>query len=62
MLRQRYKKFDSYMVEHRYDKTTSDHCVFVSKFSDCDSIILLLYMDDMLIVGCDYEKIDKLKR
>ena len=59
--RQWYKKFDSFMVEHGYDRTASDHCVFVNKFSDGEFIILLLYVDDMLIVGCDTSKIDKLK-
>jgi hypothetical protein len=56
-----YKKFDSFMVDHGYDRTTSDHCVFVKKFSDGEFIILLLYVDDMLIVGRDTSKIDKLK-
>jgi len=49
------------MVEHGYDKTTSDHCVFVKKFSNGEFIILLLYVDDMLIVGRDTSKIDRLK-
>jgi transposase InsO family protein len=57
-----YKKFDSFMVDHGYDRTTSDHCVFVKKFSDGEFIILLLYVDDMLIVGRDTSKIDKLKK
>ena len=50
------------MVENGYDKTASDHCVFVKKFSDGEFIILLLYVDDMLIVGRDTSKIDKLKK
>ena len=50
------------MVEHGYDKTASDYCVFVKKFSDGEFIILLLYVDDMLIVGHDTGKIDKLKK
>ena len=61
-LRQWYKKFDSFMVEHGYDRTTFDHCVFVKKFSDGEFIILLLYVDDMLIVRRDTGKIDKLKK
>ena len=56
------KKFDSFMVEHEYDRTASDHCVFVKKFSNEEFIILLIYMDDMLIVGRDTCKIDKLKK
>ena len=50
------------MVEHEYDRTASDHCVFVKKFSNEEFIILLIYMDDMLIVGRDIGKIDKLKK
>ena len=50
------------MVEHGYDKIASDHCVFVKKFFDAEFIILLLYVDDMLIVGRDMGKIDKLKK
>ena len=42
-------------------KTTSDHCVFVRKFSNDDFIILLLYVDDMLIVGKNVSMIDRLK-
>jgi hypothetical protein len=59
--RQWYKKFDSFMVEHGYDRTTSDHCVFVKKFSNGEFIILLLYVNDILIVGRDTSKIDRLK-
>jgi hypothetical protein len=57
-----YKKFDSFMVDHGYDRTTSDHCVFVKKFSNGEFIILLLYVDDILIVGRYTNKIDKLKK
>jgi hypothetical protein len=61
-LRLWYKKFDSFMVDHGYDRTTSDHCVFVKKFSDGEFIILLLYVDDMLIICRDTSKIDRLKK
>jgi hypothetical protein len=50
------------MVDHVYDKTTSYHCVFVKKFSFGEFIMLLLYMDDMLIVCRDPNKIDRLKK
>ena len=46
-----YLKFKSVIENQRYKKTSSDHCVFFQKFSDDDFIILLLYVDDMLIVG-----------
>jgi hypothetical protein len=60
--RQWYKKFEFVMEEQGYRKTTSDHCVFVQKFSDGDFIILLLYVDDMLIVGMNSSRIDRLKK
>ncbi|KAJ4724838.1 Retrovirus-related Pol polyprotein from transposon TNT 1-94 [Melia azedarach] len=60
--RQWYKKFESVMGEQGYRKTSSDHCVFIQKFSDDDFIILLLYVDDMLIVGRNASKIDWLKK
>lgn len=49
------------MGEQGYQKTKSDHCTFVQKFSDDDFIILLLYIDDMLIVGENVSRIDSLK-
>ena len=51
--RQWYKKFDSFMVGHGYTKTNADHCVYVRKFPNGKFVILLLYVDDMLIVGQD---------
>ena len=56
-----YKKFDSFMMSREYKRTTSNHCVFVKRFSDSDFIILLLYVDDMLIIDRDANKIEKLK-
>lgn len=49
------------MIDHGYQRTNSDHCVFVKRFDDGEFIILLLYVDDMLIVGKNSEKISKLK-
>ena len=59
--RQWYKKFDSFMVDHGYDRTTSDHCVFMKRFPNGNFIIILLYVDDMLIVGHNAKKIQILK-
>ena len=55
--RQWYRKFDSFMTDQGYHKTQADHCVFVKKFEGGDFLILLLYVDDMLIVGRDQAKI-----
>ena len=48
--RQWYKKFESFMVEHGFQKTQADHYVFVKRYEEGDFLILLLYVDDMLIV------------
>ena len=60
--RQWYRKFDSFMETNGYSKTTSDHCVFIKRYGVDDYVILLLYVDDMLIVGQDIAKIEKLKK
>ncbi|GKV11817.1 hypothetical protein SLEP1_g23036 [Rubroshorea leprosula] len=59
--RQWYHKFDSFMGEHKFTRTESDHCVYVKRYPDGDFLILLLYVDDMLIVGHDIKKIATLK-
>ncbi|CAA0815779.1 cysteine-rich RLK (RECEPTOR-like protein kinase) 8 [Striga hermonthica] len=60
--RQWYKKFDSFMESHGYTKTDADHCVLVKKFPGDKIIILLLYVDDMLIVGHDMKLIGDMKK
>lgn len=49
------------MEEQCYKTTTSDQCIFVQTNSDSDLIILLLYVDDILIVGRNISRIDMLK-
>ena len=55
-------KFESFMVDHGFNKTQADHCVFVKKYDGGDFLILLLYVDDMLIVRQDLKKIASLKK
>ena len=50
------------MTDHGYHKTQADHCVIVKKFDGGDFLILLLYVDDMLIIGRDPKKIGSLKK
>ena len=49
------------MMSQEYKRTFSDPCVYVRRFLDDKFIILLLYVDDMLIVGQDADMIQKLK-
>ena len=50
------------MEKQGYNKTTSDHCVFVQRFFRDDLIILLLYVDDILIISKNAFRIDGLKK
>ena len=59
--RQWYKKFDTFMISQNYKRTNADHCVYVRNFDECTFIILLLYVDDMLVIGQDCNLINKLK-
>ncbi|GJT71001.1 putative RNA-directed DNA polymerase [Tanacetum coccineum] len=59
--RQWYKKFESVKGNQGFRKTFFDHYVFFQRFGDNDLIILLLYVDDMLIVGKNIGRIAQLK-
>ena len=60
--RQWYKKFDSFNVGHKYTRTNAYHRVYVRKFPNDKFVILLLYVDDILIVGQDASVIENLKK
>ena len=49
------------MVGHGFRRVAPDQCVFIQKFPDCNFVMLLLYIDDMLIVGQDANMIHILK-
>lgn len=48
------------MLENKYTRTNSDHCVYIRRFGE-NFVILLLYVDDMLILGRDMVVINRLK-
>eukprot|EP00253_Pinus_taeda_P022287 PITA_22287 len=57
-----YNKFDSFMLEHGFQRLEVDHCVYIKRYDQGKYIMLLLYVDDMLIVGHDKNKINRLKK
>ncbi|KAK8921663.1 hypothetical protein KSP39_PZI019972 [Platanthera zijinensis] len=59
--RQWYRKFDSFMMKSKFQRTRADHCVYVKR-TEKTFTILLLYVDDMLIVGDDKASIAELKK
>mgnify|MGYP000046434112 FL=1 len=50
------------MLKHGFHKTHVDHCVFVKRYNEGDFLILLLYLDDMLVVGQNIKKSASLKK
>jgi hypothetical protein len=47
-----YRKFDAFMkVLQRYTRNNEDACLYTKTYSNESSIMLILYVDDMLIVG-----------
>lgn len=59
--RQWYKRFDSFIREHKYTRSQFDHCVYFRKLQDGTFIYLLLYVDDMLIASKSKVEVAKLK-
>ena len=58
--RQWYKRFDTFICSNGFLRCQADHCCYIKSLGD-SFIILLLYVDDMLIVGASKQSIDKLK-
>ena len=58
--RQWYKRFDSFMISHGFERSKYDSCVYI-KFVDGSPIYLLLYVDDMLIAAKGMKEITTLK-
>ncbi|KAG8503399.1 hypothetical protein CXB51_001318 [Gossypium anomalum] len=59
--RQWYKRFDSFMASHDFNRSSLDSCVYFKKNSNGSFVYLLLYVDDMLIAAKDKGKIRKVK-
>nr|KYP66486.1 Retrovirus-related Pol polyprotein from transposon TNT 1-94 [Cajanus cajan] len=59
--RQWYKKFDSFIKSQGFKRTDADPCVYINRYPNGKFLILLLYVDDMLIVGQDVQMIKNLK-
>ncbi|CAL8992131.1 unnamed protein product, partial [Prunus brigantina] len=59
--RQWYKRFDRFMIGHKYTRSHYDHCVYFRKLQDGTFIYLLLYVDDMLVACKSKVEIERLK-
>nr|GEW95506.1 retrotransposon protein, putative, Ty1-copia subclass [Tanacetum cinerariifolium] len=56
-----YKRFDSFMISHGYDRCSYNECVYLRKFPDGSFLYLVLYVDDMLIAAPNKDQIRELK-
>jgi len=56
-----YKRFDSFIISLDYNRLGLDHCTYYKRFDGNDFIILLLYVDDMLVVGPNKDWVQELK-
>ncbi|GAA0184814.1 transmembrane signal receptor [Lithospermum erythrorhizon] len=59
--RQWYKRFDSFMLHHGFERILIDHCVYMKRKTAAEFIVLLLYVNDMLIMGKNANEIRNLK-
>jgi hypothetical protein len=50
------------MTEQGYSRCHSDHCVYFKRLENGSYIILLLYVDDMLVVGSNMHDINVIKK
>ena len=59
--REWYHKFHSFMLSQGYKRSDTDHCLYTKQAKDGSLLILILYVDDMLIVGNNNDEIAALK-
>jgi hypothetical protein len=55
-----YQKFDTYMLGLSFTRSKADHCVYFKLIGD-HLIYLVLYVDDMLLIGKNKEIIHEVK-
>lgn len=48
------------MMGHSYKRLAANQCIYVQRFSDGKVVILILYVDDVLIIGEDMSTINEL--
>lgn len=56
-----YKRFDYFIISLRYSRLDLDHCTYYKRFNDNNFIMLLLYVNDMLVIGPNKDRVKKLK-
>lgn len=60
--RQWYKRFDTFMIEQGYNRSSYDACLYFKGSEVLTGVYLLLYVDDMLLISSSATKISELKK
>jgi len=56
------KKIDQVLTQIGFEKCLVEFGVYVQKFSDGETVIICLYVDDLLITGSSTSEIEKTKK
>ena len=56
-----YKKFDEFMLRENFNRSSYDNCVYFKRIKEGSYLYLLIYIDDMLLIGKDIKDINGLK-
>lgn len=56
-----YQRFDDFVSKIGFTKSSFDNCVYINTRAFHQSVFLLLYVDDMLLVGKTKETLNKVK-
>ena len=59
--RQWYKRFDTFVIESGFSRSSYDSCLYFKGLRSKEAIYLLLYVDDILLAGPDFNEIQKVK-
>lgn len=59
--RQWYKRFDSFVKSIGFKRSDFDHCLYFQHKNKDECVFLLLYVDDMLLIGPDVKRINNIK-
>ena len=57
-----YSRIDDHITQQGFEKSLSEHTIYVNKHKNGDILILYLYVDDLIIVGINKEYITKFKK
>ena len=55
-------RFSKVIKSHEYSQGQTDHMLFVKHSSDRKITILIVYVDDIILIGDNFEEMEEIKR